>query len=583
MPENYDIRQFARLSEAFFQRYMTGRAQEIHVDGWRAWLQPLKDIHLYSDVQLDLPTGNRYYLLGLGAAAAFLLVIACINHVNLATASAARRAREIGTRKTLGATRSSLALQFIGESTLLSVAAFLVSVFVVEFLVPLTPIAGWLGTGVSLSPLRETGVLAAMAAFSLVIGALSGLYPALYLSAIAPLTAISGGDRIGGSGMRLRELLVLAQLTITACVIACTLLMVSQMRYVADRPLGFAKQGRLVVTLRGVAVLTQIPAIQQALGAGSRVLGVTSSDVMIGQPLPAGFMDVETNDGAMDGVLVNHLPVAENFADVLGMEIVAGRNFSPELGTDRRGAIIVNEALVRLMGWKEPLGKRLGLRGRRVIGVVRDFNFKSLHTPIEPLVMYQNATNFQNIPPEMRAFKQQYLVLNVATENLAETLDFVGRTVRRFDAMHPFEYRFVDDTLNQLYLSEQHLLRLIGVFAGICVFVACLGLLGLATFATARRTREIGIRKVLGASTAQILLLLSQRTLVLIAIGSVFAWVLAFVVMNQWLTAFAYRVDVTPTSFLAATAIVTIVALLTVSLQSLRAARRKPARALRHE
>ncbi len=423
----------------------------------------------------------------------------------------------------MGATRRALTLRFVGESLCLSTAALIVSLGLVELVVPRTPIADWLGTAASLRPTSEPAVLAAAVAFSLFVGLLSGLYPAFYLAAIQPLKAMTRGDRLGGSSVRLRELLVLVQFTVTACVIACTLLMASQMRYVESRPLGFEDRGKLVVTLRGVDVIEQIPTIESELTASGRVLGATSSMAVPGMGLTTSYMDVEANDGSMKGLLVNHLPVEQNFIDALDMRVVAGRNFSPDVATDRRLAIIVNEALVRHMGWQDPLGKRMGLRGRTVIGVVRDFNFDSLHAPVQPLVMYENIVNFAGVPPEQRAFQIQYLVLEVATRDLPGTLELVERTLRKFDPEHPLEYRFLDEALGRQYSSEQHLMRLIGVFSAICIFVACLGLFGLATFTTARRTREIGIRKVLGASTAQIVALLSSRTALLVAIGSVIA------------------------------------------------------------
>jgi putative ABC transport system permease protein len=583
LPENYDSAKFTQVAQAFYERHMAARGREIHVEGWSAWLQPLADIHLYSDVEWDRPTGNRYYLLGLEAAVAFLLLIACINHVNLATASAARRAREIGTRKILGATRRALTLRFVGESLVLSMAALVVSFALVELVVPRTPIADWLGTAASLRLTSEPAALAAAVAFGLLVGLLSGLYPAIYLAAIRPLTAMTSGDKLGGSGVRLRELLVLVQFTVTACVIACTLLMASQMRYVANRPLGFDDQGKLVVILRGVEVLEQIPTIESELTASGRVLGATSSMAMPGMGLTTSYMDIENNDGAMSGVLVNHWPVQNNFVTTLGMQIVAGRDFSPDVATDRRLAIIVNEALVRHMGWSDPIGKRMGLRGRTVIGVVRDFNYDSLHAPVQPFVMYENMVNFASIPPEHRPFQMQYLVLDVATRDLTATLAFIEDTLRKFDPERPLEYRFLDEALGLQYSSEQHLMRLIGVFAAICIFVACLGLLGLTTFNTARRTKEIGIRKVLGASTTQIVALLSRRTLLLVAVGSVIASALAYVAMDRWLAAFAYRVDVDPAPFLAAGAITLAVALGTVALQSLGTARAKPVHSLRHD
>jgi putative ABC transport system permease protein len=583
LPEHYDAHRFAAAAAAFYERHMAARAREIHSEGWSAWLRPLADIHLYSDVEWDRPLGNRYYLYGLEAAAVFLLLIACINHVNLATAAAGRRAREIGTRKILGATRRALTLRFVGESLALAIVALIVALVVVELVVPRTPIADWLGTAASLRPTAEPLVLAASFGFVLLVGIAAGLYPAFYLAAIPPLTALKQGDKLGGSRIRLRELLVLVQFTVTACVIACTLLMAAQMRYIANRPLGFKDTGKVVVKLRGVDTIERLPTIESELIADKRIRAATSSMAMPGMEITSSYMDVETNDGTMKGVLVNHLPIQENFIDTLDIRVVAGRNFSSDVATDLRGAMIVNETLARQMGWTNPLGKRMGLRGRTVIGVVRDFNYKSLHAPVEPLVMYESVVNYSGLPPEQRELQLRYLVLDVAARDLTDTLAFVERTLRKFDAEHPFEYRFLDETLGRQYSAEQHLMKLIGVFSAICVLVACLGLFGLATFTTARRTKEIGIRKVLGASTSQIVALLSARTVLLVALGSVLASALAYAAMARWLEAFAYRVDLGPAPFVLAGAISLAVALGTVALQSLGAARMRPVQSLRQD
>ncbi len=581
LPEGYAAELFPAVADAFFRRYMTERAAEIHVEGWTAWLEPLAYVHLNSDLNLDQPTGNRHYLLGLQTAVAFLLLIACINHVNLGMAAAARRTREIATRRILGATRGALVLGFVVESLSMSGVALVLSLLVVQLVVPLTPLAEWLGSAAVLAPFREPSVLVGVAMAALGVGALAGVYPAL-VSASTPARGALSSRGAGAAGLRLREGLVVAQFAVTACVVACTLVMAEQLEYVASTPLGFAKENRLVVTVRGADVLALLPVIKRELEAHPRVRGVTSSDTMIGLDLPAGFMDVETNDGSMVGVLVNHLPVGDDFVDVLGMEIVAGRALSTGSAADLRGAMVVNEALVRFMGWRDPIGKRMGIRGRTVIGVVRDFNFKSLHTPVEPIVIYPNPnTTFGNIPPDQRPFKQQFLVLAVASEDLGGTLEFVRSTLGRFDALHPFEYRFVEDTLGARYSSEQRLTSLIGLFSGVSMLVACLGLFGLATFTTARRVKEIGIRKVLGASTSQVVVLLSRRTLELAAFGSGVAAVVAYLAMQRWLAEFAYRADVGIGPFALAALVVTAVALGTVGLQSLGMALARPVRALR--
>ncbi|HET8697181.1 MAG TPA: FtsX-like permease family protein, partial [Gammaproteobacteria bacterium] len=352
----------------------------------------------------------------------------------------------------------------------------------------------------------------------------------------------------------------------------------------ASRPLGFEHGGRLVVTLRGADVIEQIPTIERELTASGRVLAATSADSLPGaDTIGTSYMDVEANDGTMQGVLINHLRIEQNFIAALGMRIVEGRDFSADVATDARDAFIVNEALVRQMGWSKPLGKHMGLRGRTVIGVVRDFHFQSLHEPIQPAVLYLQQTSFAGMSAEQRAFQNRFLVLEVPTRDLAGTLRFVGDTLRKFDPAHPFEYRFLDEQLGRQYSAEQRLLKLIGVFAAICIFVACLGLFGLATFSTTRRTKEIGIRKVLGATTSQIVALLSRRTVLLVAIGSVIAAAIAFAAMQRWLEGFAYRMDVGAAPFLAAAAITLAVALGTVALQSLGAARVRPVQSLRRD
>ena len=239
-----------------------------------------------------------------------------------------------------------------------------------------------------------------MLASGVVVGVLSGLYPAFYLSAAVPLTAVSArGASSGSAKSRLRELLVLVQFTVTVCVIACTLLMASQMRYVTSRPLGFDDHGRVLIPLRGTDVIEQIPTIEQTLSSNEHILGATSGDAVLGQELPAGFMDVETNDGSMNAVLVHH----QNFVKVLGLKIVAGRDLSTDVATDRTDAIIVNEALVRLMGWKQPIGKRMGIRGRTVIGVVRDFHVESLHQPIRPFGLAMRTGMYGYLALRIRA------------------------------------------------------------------------------------------------------------------------------------------------------------------------------------
>ncbi len=583
MAPGFDPKSWARINDEFFNRYMADTAKQINAS-WKSWLQPLADVHLKSDVGYDLPTGNLVYLYGCAAVAAFILLVACINYMNLATARALRRARSVGIRKILGASRLSLGLQFMGEAVMFSVIALVLGVVIVEMALTLTPINGLMGEQVRLDLLTDHALLGWIVGLGIVIGVLSGLYPAFYLSSWAPLTALTGKHLAGKGNLRLREVLVLLQFTVSAAVIACTLLMGAQMRYVANKALGFEREHRLLVTLRGVPTLEKVPTIRIELAKNSHILGVSEGQSLIGQTMPINVVQIENNAGAMSNNTITHMPIGENFVPVMGIKVLEGRDFSKRLLTDVGTNFLVNEALVHKMGWASAIGKRMqfGQQQGRVIGVVGDFNFKSLRTLIEPFAMYPLDTDYSQIPPVSRPFLQHYLVLKVSSDDLPQTLNYIESVMTQADAKHPFEYTFLDDSLDKLYKSDNQLLKLIAIFATVCIFIACLGLFGLAAFTTEQRTREIGTRKVLGATTMQIILLLSRRILVLVLIAAVFASVLAYFSIDKWLEGFAYKAGVNPLIFLLSAAAAAAVAFGTVALQSFKTARADPVEALRH-
>jgi putative ABC transport system permease protein len=279
------------------------------------------------------------------------------------------------------------------------------------------------------------------------------------------------------------------------------------------------------------------------------------------------------------------MPVGRDFVEVMDIALVEGRDFSKRLLTDVGTTFIVNRTFVRSMGWDSALGKRLRVVTNvgRIIGVVDDFNFKSLHSPIEPFVLYPMEDDYSNVSGINRPFVTQLLVLNVAGGDIPQTLRMLEEKFAEFDPSHPFVYEFLDDSLEALYVSEQSLMRLIGIFAAICIVIACMGTYGLAAFTTEQRTKEIGIRKVLGASALQVVLLLSKSTLMLILGGAVIGSVVAYLAMDEWLAGFAYRTPISPVVFIAATALAGIVAFTTIALQSSSTARADPADSLRYE
>jgi putative ABC transport system permease protein len=602
MRPGYDPAQWGKVSKAFFDRNMSEVGDRIKAQ-WRSWLQPLGDIHLYSDLPADRPTGNRYYLYGFVAVAVFTLLVACINYMNLATARAAKRAKEVGMRKILGSSRRSLIVQFLVESMLLAVVSVLLGVVLVELAIAFTPLSDLLGKPLSLSFVDAPDVVGWLVGLALVVGIGAGLYPALYLSAAVPVSALVGGSR--GGGMRstgLREGLVFVQFMISVAVIACTLVMASQMRYISHLSLGFERENRVNVTLRSVDTIAASDAIKTELSRNPNVLGVSWASSTMGGDFPTNVIMLDNNDGVLESTTVNHMGVGPDFVKVMGLTILEGHGPSDEISSAADAAapgpggtqgriteIVVNEALVRGLHWKEAIGKRFQLgqgpagQSGTVVGVVKDFNFSSVHDAIAPFAIYRLVDNFAQLPPGLRQNRQRPLVVNILGKDVPGTIDFIRDTIRKFDPVHPFNFEFLDDSLERLYVADQRLTTMIGIFAGLCIFIACLGLFGLAAFTAAQRTREIGVRKVFGADTSQIIRLLAHRIVYLVLAASVVSSVLAYVVMSAWLRSFAFRTNINPGVFLVAALVGLGIAYLTVALQSLKAARAHPVRALRYE
>jgi len=584
MDKTFRTSEWQRMNDEFVQRNMADTLKSFN-GTWRSWLQPLADVHLDNsgDLQGDRPLGNKMYLLGCAAVALIILVIACINYMNLATARATRRARSIGIRKILGASRGMLALQFLGEAIMFALIALVIGTVIVEVVLRFTPINALMGQQVSFNLLQQPELALWLVGLAVAMGLVAGVYPAFYLSSWAPLTALTGKHLAGKGNLRMREFLVLLQFTISATAIACTLLMMAQMHYISTRPLGFEKHNRMVVTMRGVSTIDKHDAIRNELLGNSNIHGVAIAGVLPGQGGPVNVSQIENEDGSMGPAQSNNFPIGENFEKVLGLELVEGRDLSSRLLTDVGSNMLVNQAMVKKMGWTNALGKRIQVRGEtgRVVGVVKDFNFRSLHTLVEPLVMYPLNMDLTRINEINKPFVQNYLVLDVAPANMRETMTFIEGVMAKADPKHPFEFEFLDAKLDEMYKSETSLTKLIAIFAAVSIFIACMGLFGLAAFTTEQRTREIGTRKVLGATSMQIVALLARPVMILVAIASVLAAVLAYFAVDEWLTSFAYHAGINWAFFLLTTVLAAVVAFTTVALQSWKTASSDPVNTLR--
>jgi putative ABC transport system permease protein len=572
-----------RSLDDFAARYTTQISQRLN-SSVKYFAQPLAEIHFDRGFAYDQPTGNLFYVYAFVAVALFVIVVACINYTNLATARATKRAQEIALRKIIGASRAQLVVQFVGEAIAFAVLAVGVGTLTVLVLSESDLLSDLLGARMQLDLVGEPGLVLWLGLGALLIGLLSGAYPALYLSSIPILSALAV-NRVGGSnGFSFRNFLVFLQLFVSIAVIAATILMALQMEFVAKRPLGFERENRIAILLRGVDVLERIPVIRNEFLKNPNIFNVSISSYVPGEDVTINLFDVENNSGQMEPTTVNQIVVGEQFLEVMGIELVEGRDFSTRLLTDVGASLIVNESLVTQMGWDSPLGKRIRLGDGRVIGVVEDFHFESLHEVVGPaLLRLFSEDDLANLSLYERNLVSLNIVLSIHNEDVFETIEYVESVVAQFDSSHPFEFRFFDDLLNKIYIKERNLIKLTGIFSAICIFISCLGLFGLAAFTTALRTKEIGIRKVLGASTLQIVILLSRTLLILVVVAAVFASATTFFVIREWLRGFAYHTAIEGWAFLTASALIAVLGLTTVALQSIGTAAGRPADALRQE
>lgn len=536
----------------------------------------LIDLHLRSSRAES--TGSLPRLLTLGAVALFVLLIACVNFTNLATARSVERAKEVGVRKTMGAGRGGLAVQFLAEVVVLSMLALVVALGLVQLALP--PFETLAGKVLSLRGLGPG--LIVLVGLALVTGLLAGVYPALALSRFQPVQVLRGRFSGGRQGVALRRGLVVLQFGISVALIAATAVVYNQLRYLQERDLGFdagsAETGQLVTLGFGgdEGVVERLAAIKARFESHPAVLGVASSlTVPVGGHPEAGGTIGRPGGGMRDFTVEAYL-VDTAFVDVYGMALVAGRKPGAETTSDSLAGYVLNETAVRAAGYPGPeavLGTRASFWGidGEVVGVVRDFHTRGLQEPVAPLALVA-TDEYQSV-----------LTLRVQTASLPQTMRELEATWREVAPQRPFTVEFLDAAFGAQYDAERRFGRVFGVFAGLAIAVACLGLFGLAAYTAQQRTKEIGIRKTLGASVGGLVVLLTKDTVALVAVAFTLAVPAVYVGMGRWLDGFAYRTEIGPGVFVGAGLLVLVVALLTVSGQALRAASIDPVKSLRYE
>ncbi|MCK6541194.1 ABC transporter permease [bacterium] len=553
-------------NKTFEQFFSQGGAYAYH-------LQPIRDIHLYSNLENEQePGGDITYVYIFSGIAIFILLVACVNFMNLATARSAGRAKEVGIRKVLGSERGQLIRLFLIESLVITTLAMIIAVLLAEMALPFfNELSGKsLDIGIATNPLLGIGLALAV----LLVGVLAGTYPAFYLTAYQPIAVLKGAIASGVKNSRLRDVLVVFQFCVSIILIAGTIIVYQQLQYVQNRNLGFQKEQILVI--HNVWQMNkQGDAFKQSVLRTPGVASASLTSTLPGHPTGNSAFQIE-GDASNEPYLLWQVRTDFDFLKTMGINMSQGRDFSMEHPSDS-SAIIINEAAVRLMNMPQPLGKRLTRFSSppyEIVGVTQDFNFQSLRNPVRPISIFMN-------PPGFPA--PSFLAVRVKPDHLQETIQSIGQVWNQFQPGEPYVYTFLDEDFGNLYRTEERAGTIVTTFSSLAIFIACLGLLGLAAFATERRTKEIGIRKVLGASEGHIIGMICKEFVLLVTVALVISVPIAYYVMNRWLQDFAYRIDIGADVFILSGVIALTVALLTVSYTAIRAALSNPVNALKYE
>jgi putative ABC transport system permease protein len=539
-------------------------------------LQPLREIHLYSNLLMEFePNGDIRYIYVFSSIALFILLIACVNFMNLSTARSANRAKEVGIRKVVGSERWQLILQFLIESTFLSLIALAIALLLVNFVIPYFNYLS--GKALTFFDLTNKTIFSSLFIIMIAVGFIAGSYPAFFLSSFKPISVLKNKFFKASGSLSLRNVLVLFQFAISIILIFGTVIILQQLHYIENKKLGFNKEQVLIIhDTRTLG--SKVHTFKQELLQNPQVVSVSVTGFLpvTSERLTSGMYP----DGIYreNGTLIQAWLVDFDYIKTMGMETIQGRNFSTSFPSDSM-AVIINEAAVKHFGWDNPIGKRIGdytappnavMQDWTVIGVVKDFHYESLRNQIGPLGLFiSSSTNMVSVRLNIKDF--------------SNTIQWITEKWQRFAQGQPFEYSFLDARFEQMYLNESKLGKIFGIFAVLAIFIGCLGLFGLTVYSAERRTKEIGIRKVVGASISELVTLLAKEYTKWVLLANLFALPIAYYAMNKWLHNFAYRINLTIWPFVFSGLAALVISLFTVSWQAIRAATVNPVEALHYE
>lgn len=580
--KGYDPKRFINyiwphMYDSFFRQDYIGDEQDLPL--YR--LEPLTNIHLSGNMWEELePNGNITTVYIFSAIGLLILLIASINYINLATARSFSRSREVGVRKVLGASRKQIVIQFMTEAVVLSLIALLLALAFAEMTLPLF---NTLSDKTLTLHVADPVLLVTVLLLAVAVGCLSGLYPAFFISSFQPIKALKGAMDISKNKPTLRKSLVVIQFALSIIMLVATMVVARQLHYVKNQDLGFDKDQVLVVSLNDQKANFNKEKIKAALLENPNITRVTTSYNIPGGEVNHTHTSFETPNG-MVPVLIPSLFVDYDYVEAMGLKLVEGRGFDSSMvpTLDTCAYAILNESAVKMLGWKHAAGKRIttsktyGLRHGYCVGVVKDFHVSSLRDSITPLML---ALGTMGRPQG----KSNFLLVSVKSASINNTISFIRQVYGSFSLGYPFEFTFMDEWFNRQYSKEEKQKILFNWFAGLSIFISCLGLIGLASFSTRQRTKEICIRKISGASVMNIVLLLSADFIKLVFIALAFAIPVAYYVMNRWLQGFAYHTDIGWFIFFIAGALALLIVMATIGIQSVIAANKDPATVLKYE
>lgn len=546
----------------------------LNADHVSLFLQPLKDIHLRSKHimwEINWLKGDIMYVYFFSIVMVFILLVACINFINLSTARSVSRAQEVGVRKVIGANKLQLVRQFMGESLLYSICALFLAVAVVQMIQP--GLENVLGTSGSFNYLNNWILVIGIFCFLVGAGVLAGIYPAFVLSSFRPVVVLKSSFSQGKTSAGLRKILVVLQFAVSITLIFCTTVVSKQFSYMMNKDTGFDK-AQVVVLPMTEQMQQHFDAIKKDLSTYPGIKGITASTRKLGRPLWRNQISFEGMN-PKEQWISPYMAVDYDFLSFYRIKLLAGRDFSPEYGDDINSrSYIINETLAKRIGWKNPIGHTFSIGGQnwgKVIGVVKDFNFRSLHNKIEPVAFYV-------YPPWLF-----YMSVRIGTEDMSRTLGYLEEKLQPYITDRPFSYSFLDEDFARLYEGDKKTRRVFGIFSLLAIVISCLGLFGLASFTAEQKTKEIGIRKILGSSVLGVIKMLSWRFAKWVILANIISLPVAWYVMSRWLQNFGYHINIGLWIFVVSAALALFIALLTISFQSIKAATANPVDSLRYE